>query len=150
MGDEKNMKSKISPKISPIAKIGGDYCLLVNKPAKIATNTKIVANLSAISKRKVQTTEFAVWCPKCGSFEIIERKKAGNWKLGVCNRCNVRTWLKIVAKVKRFGNKKQYTKLIYIQSPFEAFWSNLDDLGKIRPNHAQKLAYEPLSQKSLN
>jgi len=91
---------------------------------------QIAVNIAVNSKRASILTELFVWCPKCGGKEIIMRKAGGNWKLGVCNRCNCRTWLKVLGKVKRFGNRKQYVKLAYLQTAFSAFWLNIGDEPK--------------------
>lgn len=116
---------------------------------KIGLKPQIPVNLATNTKRTVYLIELAVYCPKCGTKEIIERKKAGNWKLGVCNRCNVRTWLKTIAIVKRFGNKRQYVKLRYLQRPFESFWQNIGEISKQTPKKAFRLKYEPLSKAKL-
>jgi hypothetical protein len=91
---------------------------------KIADMAQIPMNINGNSQKTTVLTEFFVVCLKCGTKEIIMRKKAGNWKLGVCNACNVRTWLRVLGKVKRFGKNDQFVKLVYLHSRFEAFWLN--------------------------
>ena len=65
-------------------------------------------------KRKVILQAFAVECPKCGGRSIKMAKKATIFKRDKCDQCHVKTNLKYVAKVVRFGRNAQWTKLRWI------------------------------------
>ena len=94
------------------------------KTINIGGNAQISVNIGVNTQRKVILTEFFVICPKCRSKGIIYAKKAGKFKLGICKGCHSKTWLRLLGKVKRFGQNDAKIRLGYFQAPFEAFWLN--------------------------
>ena len=116
------------------------YVNIRNKLVLIPVN-----NQSQTQTRKTVLIEFFVFCPTCGKMEIIERKKAVNWVLGVCNECNIRTWLKTIGTIKRFGRDAQFIKLKYANSEFKQFWVNIEDNTKQISKKDYNCKYKPFT-----
>jgi predicted RNA-binding Zn-ribbon protein involved in translation (DUF1610 family) len=85
---------------------------------------QIAVNIAINSKKTVILNEFVAICPKCKHRTIIDAKNARKFKMGVCSACKRKTYLKFEGKLKRFGRNRQYSKIVWFTSSFEAFWLN--------------------------